>query len=677
MCVRSYARKCQYFHRMAGSSPKSLNDDVSLEEVQELVRTGEVDVKETDCDGNNILHKICSLNTEKSDVVEYLISVGAAVNQVNSEGCTALIVCAGKGYLNTLRVLIKCGACVNPHGAVKQGHDSAVLGAVKNGHEKCVTELIKHGADIWYRNDEGEILLSLACKQGFANIVKYCLEHEHLDQINEPLRYRDKSPLMYACENGHIECLKLLLKNHKYGNKDKLLAEELYTEEFGGRINLIILAAAKKHEECVLELMSHGADIFSKNSRDENLLMIAASNGLEKVVKEYLKLLGNDKIEQCNGEGETVVMLACKHKRYHCLHELVKSGKCHHDMINKVSKLGFTALMLCAQNGFVEGLKLLIQQKAKVDTAVSVFDRYCGKERNEDENSALLLAAKSKNEESVKILIDHGADIWYKNKKGENLLMLACVQGMLDTVEYCLSHGSFLQTTACGGNSENAMFNAYKNYRPECVKILLSGDQTKCGFGRNLLKCFCNAKVERPDIVELLLVSNNSMTDSVDNDGCTPLMVCAQKGHLETMKVLIKHGACMDFVQCRSETHPSFNTGKDVRVRNTALLMAAEAKHEECVLELMNNGADIWYENNHGECLLTLASAIGLASFVKKCLSVQRSAIDKGVSLKEECEALDAAMRNNQEDCALHIINHDVDILSSHSRNESVLLVAL
>ena len=96
---------------------------------------------------------------------------------------------------------------------------------------------------------------------------------------------------------------------------------------------------------------------------------------------------------------------------------------------------------------------------------------------NKDENSSLLLAAKSQYEECVKILIDHGADIWYKNKKGQNLLMLACAQGMLDTVKYCLSHGSLLQITACDGDGENAMFNTYKNYRPECMKKLLSGDQ--------------------------------------------------------------------------------------------------------------------------------------------------------------------------------------------------------
>ena len=43
-----------------------VTDDTPLEEVQELVRRGENDVKETDCDGNNILHRVCRLGTEKT-----------------------------------------------------------------------------------------------------------------------------------------------------------------------------------------------------------------------------------------------------------------------------------------------------------------------------------------------------------------------------------------------------------------------------------------------------------------------------------------------------------------------------------------------------------------------------------------------------------------------------------
>ena len=126
------------------STTEVLREDVSLVEVQELVRRGEVDVKETDCDGNNILHKVCSFNLEKPDIVEYLVSVGGRVNQVNVNGRTPLIECASKGYLETLRVLLNLGAYVDLCGPSQRGYsvykrksskesrNSAVLVAAEN-----------------------------------------------------------------------------------------------------------------------------------------------------------------------------------------------------------------------------------------------------------------------------------------------------------------------------------------------------------------------------------------------------------------------------------------------------------------------------------------------------------------------------------------------------------------
>ena len=97
--------------------------------------------------------------------------------------------------------------------------------------------------------------------------------------------------------------------------------------------------------------------------------------------------------------------------------------------------------MICAQEDFEDGLNLLI--KFKADTNLNFSGGYHRDSANKENNSALLLAAKPKHEECVKILIDHAADISYKNNKGQNLLMVACEQGLLETVKYCLSHGGF------------------------------------------------------------------------------------------------------------------------------------------------------------------------------------------------------------------------------------------
>ena len=645
-----------------------MKDDTSLAEVQELVRKGEVDVKETDCDGNNILHKVCSLNKQKSDIVEYLISVGATVNQVNSGGCTALIVCASKGYLDTLRVLLKNGACVNPHGAVKRGHDSAVLAAVKGGHEACVTELIKHRANIWYENDQQQNVFLLACSKGLTDTVKYCLEHGKASQIRGT--YRHKSALIYACENGQLGCLRILLSDPKL---DKTTSKNPYEGKHSLQ-NAIHVAAKHLHKDCVLELLDYGA-------QDDELVMIAVNNGWANVLRRCLNMMKDDKLQRSDREDRTVLMIACEKKQSGCLKVLLKSRKLSVAAIDHVSRQGFTALMYCAQNGFKKGLKLLLQYKASVDHVGYVAHGYYHHREYNKGNSALLLAAESKHEECVKILIDHGPDIWYQNNKGQNLLILACAQGLLDTVRYCLSKGSFLQVTDCDSEGNTALFHAYKGNKIECMKELLSSiseDLIKeilmvretIRSREKLLHVVCKAKVERPDVVELLL-SHATIVDTVDSEGYTPLMICAQKGHLETMKLLIKSGASLNTAYFSVRHSISF--GFDCS-GNTAVMMAAKGGHEECVLELIDKGADIWHLNSRGESLLSIATIQGLSGVVRKHLDTGK--LNRKLSVMEINKALLEAVEHGQEECALEIIASGADIWYTNEKGRNTLMAA-
>ena len=212
-----------------------LREDVSLAEVQELVRRGEVDVKEKKCDGNNILHKVCSFNLEKPDTVEYLISVGGRVNRVNVNGRTPLIECATKGYLETLGVLLNHGAYVDLCGPSKRGYsvykskfskeprNSAVLVATENRNENCVIELLKHDADIWCTNDQGFNLLVLLSMKGLSKVLVFCLKD---DKVRSPKIII--SPLQQTCKNGHIDCLNILLDEYGNISDDEILMLDSY-----------------------------------------------------------------------------------------------------------------------------------------------------------------------------------------------------------------------------------------------------------------------------------------------------------------------------------------------------------------------------------------------------------------------------------------------------------------
>ena len=104
-----------------------------------------------------------------------------------------------------------------------------------------------------------------------------------------------------------------------------------------------------------------------------------------------------------------------------------------------------------------------------------------------------------------------------------------------------------------------------------------------------------------------------------DAHGFTPLMVCAKKGHLKSLRVLLQGGAdsnvsysCVSYecseIDSDSEEEPNTTTTQG----NTTLLIAATEGHEMCVLQMISYDVDLWVANNKGENLLMLASAKGL-----------------------------------------------------------------
>ena len=135
----------------------------------------------------------------------------------------------------------------------------------------------------------------VACTKGLTDLVTYCVHHnavmECLDEEYElfldrqsnncsQLDMHGPSALFHASKNGQIECLRILLDhNVKYNDVGNRHGNVSSTSP-------IFAAAVEKQEACVLELVSRGFGLSDMSSHGENLLMLAAANGLVMVVKE-------------------------------------------------------------------------------------------------------------------------------------------------------------------------------------------------------------------------------------------------------------------------------------------------------------------------------------------------------------------------------------------------------
>ena len=261
--------------------------------------------------------------------------------------------------------------------------------------------------------------------------------------------------------------------------------------------------------------------------------------------------------------------------------------------------------------------------------------------------------------------------------------MVACEVGLVDVMRHCLSNGTFAQITAMDNEGNNALFLAYKNSQMKCMKELLGNDknindfllirQTTGNSHTTLVHEICDEEIERPDVVELF-VTHSTMINTVDSNGRTALMLCTGKGNLETLKVLIKHGASLDLIQVQGfvQDLPYHSRGD---ARNTSLLIAAKKKHRECVLALIEGGADIYHINNKGESLLLLAASAGWTMCVKLCLNLYklRNEPSFGDSM---CEALMLAIKNHHETCALEIISQGANIGLVNAEGQNPMMMA-
>lgn len=139
--------------------------------VKQLLRFG-VDVNARGEQGNSALMDVehCKGDNDPSrvELVELLITKGAAVNLQSGDGSTALMYAARNGDMQAVNVLLRNGASVNI--ADKEGETALMKAAASSCNEETVRALLGVGADLTARDHKGRNALdsfrsSYACPQ--------------------------------------------------------------------------------------------------------------------------------------------------------------------------------------------------------------------------------------------------------------------------------------------------------------------------------------------------------------------------------------------------------------------------------------------------------------------------------------------------------------------------------
>ncbi len=239
-----------------------------------------------------------------------------------------------------------------------------------------------------------------AAKQGNLRVVEKLLQ-KGVD-IESHDEGRGYTALMHAANAGKIEVVQFLLdKGADVNGKGTDL----------GR-SALMLAAWEGHTEVAQLLINKGAKVNKQRSDKVHALYVAAQNDHLDTVDLLLKYCTEIDMGGLK-DNATALMIACQRGNTKIVEFLVKRGA----NVNAQTVLdghGYSPLVLAAEFGFYEIVKILIEAGAKIDVR-----------NGELAHTALMVAAQNEHIEVIRYLIEKGADATIRTKDGASTVSFA------------------------------------------------------------------------------------------------------------------------------------------------------------------------------------------------------------------------------------------------------------
>ncbi|XP_063096395.1 ankyrin repeat domain-containing protein 17 isoform X5 [Cavia porcellus] len=580
------------------------------------------------------------------ELAALLIERGASLEEVNDEGYTPLMEAAREGHEEMVALLLGQGANINAQ--TEETQETALTLACCGGFLEVADFLIKAGADIELGCSTP---LMEAAQEGHLELVKYLLAAGA--NVHATTATGDTA-LTYACENGHTDVADVLLQ----------AGADLEHESEGGRTPL--MKAARAGHVCTVQfLISKGANVNRTTANNDHTVLSLACAGGHLAVVELLLAHGADPTHRLK-DGSTMLIEAAKggHTSVVCYlldypnnllsappPDVTQLTPPSHDL-NRAPRVPVQALPMVVppqepdkppaniattlpiRNKAVSGRASAMSNTPPHSAAASMsqpqtpapspvispsamlpiypaIDIDAQTESNHD--TALTLACAGGHEELVQTLLERGASIEHRDKKGFTPLILAATAGHVGVVEILLDNGADIEAQS-ERTKDTPLSLACSGGRQEVVELLLARGANKehrnvsdytplslaaSGGYVNIIKILLNAGAEI-----------NSRTGS--KLGISPLMLAAMNGHTAAVKLLLDMGSD---INAQIETN-----------RNTALTLACFQGRTEVVSLLLDRKANVEHRAKTGLTPLMEAASGGYAE-------VGRVLLDKGADV--------------------------------------------
>ena len=493
-----------------------------VEKVREILEHGKCNVNCTDSAGWTPLHWACLQG--HIDVVRVLVSEFKADMTIRTfTDTTPLIYAAIHGHANVVHALLSDYQC--PIDAKGQDGYTALHYSCRDGHVDIVKTLVKHKANVNARTDSGDTPLTLAAINKHDNIV------HALSDYNCEVLAKDKDAytalLHLSCERGYVGIVRTLVTKHKANVNDRIHSGD----------TPIILAARKNHELIVHALLSDsGCLVDAIGQNGYTALHYSCTDGHADIVRALVNHKTN--VNARTDSGDTPLTLAAKYKHDNVVHALLSDSQC---LIDAKSQDGYTALHYSCRYDHVDIVRTLVKHKANVNA------------RTDSGDTLLTLATRNKHDNVVHALLsDSQCLVDAKGQDGYTALQYSCRYGHVDIVKALVKHKANVNARTDRGDTPLTL--ATRNKHDNVMHALLSDSQ-----------CLVDAKGQ---------------------DGYTALHYSCRDGHVDIVKILVKHKANLN---ARTDSG------------NTPLTLAARNKHDNVVHALLSDSVDAKGQDGYTE----------------------------------------------------------------------------
>lgn len=280
-------------------------------------------------------------------------------------------------------------------------------------------------------------------------------------------------------------------------------------------------------------------------------------------------------------------------------------------------------------------------------------------------------------DETVKLLLKHGANVNLCRKNGASSLYMACYSGHYSTVKLLLENKA--DVNLCKIDEVSPLYEACQNQYGSSEKLNLK-----------VSPLYIACQIGHVSIVRLLLDNDADVNFCMEN-GVSPIHVASQKGHNSIIELLLSKnvninlctlsGASPIFLACMNGNNSTVKLlhlkGANINLCDengtSPLCKACETGHDQIVTFLLENYADINLRKHNDASPLFIACQHGHTRFIDSLLEYGAKI---NFCMMDGASPLYIACQNNHEIVVKILLKKEADINLCKKDGASPLFIA-